>query len=96
MVKHSILKGNNFVRLLGGSMETSIKLLNMFMEDAKVYYKPIWILLQDLSKAYDRVNLSILRKVMNYLRIPPEYTNFILNFFTLQRNAVLTKGDLSE
>ena len=64
LAKHVILKGNNFAGLPGGSTEIPIKLMNMILEDAKEHKKPVWILLQDLSKAYDRVDLSILRKAM--------------------------------
>ncbi len=58
MVKHHILKGNNFAGLPGGSTKTLIKLMNLIIEDVKTYRKPFWILLQDLSKAYNRVDLS--------------------------------------
>jgi len=60
MAKHSILRGNNFAGLPGGSTEILIKLMNMIIEDAKEHQKLIWILLQDLSKAYDRVDLVVL------------------------------------
>src|SRR3990170_304732 len=32
--KHSVLKGNNFVRLLRGSTEDPIKIINLLLEDA--------------------------------------------------------------
>ncbi len=82
MAKHNILRGNNFAGLSGGSTETPIKLMQMILEDAKENKKPVWILLQDLSKAYDRVDLTILRKVMERVKIPIDCINFILDFFT--------------
>ncbi len=96
MVKHAILKGNNFAGLPGGLTELPIKLINMILEDAKEENKPVWILLQDLSKAYDRVDLTILRRAMERIKIPPSCINFILDFFTHRKNAILTKGGLSE
>src|SRR6266498_5306020 len=96
MAKHAILKGNNFASLPGGSMELPIKLMNMILEDAKENNKPVWILLQNLSKAYDRVDLNIFRKAMERVKIPHSCINFILDFFTHQKNAILTKGGLSE
>ena len=33
----------------------------MLKEDAIANYKEIWIYLQDMSKAYDRVNTNILK-----------------------------------
>ena len=41
MVKHNILKGNNFAGLPGGATETPIKLMNLIIEDAKIYQKPL-------------------------------------------------------
>jgi len=64
IAKYNVLKNNNFVGLPGGSTELPIKLMNMILEDAKEHKKLVWILLQDLSKAYDRVDLTILRKAM--------------------------------
>jgi len=96
MTKHCILRGNNFAGLPGSSTEIPIKLMNMIIEDVKEHNKPIWILLQDLSKAYDRVNLVILQKAMERVKIPTTCINFILDFFTSRKNAVLTKGGLSD
>jgi len=96
IAKHNILQGNNFAGLPGGSMETPIKIMNMILEDAKEHNKPVWILLQDLSKAYDRVDLSILRKAMERIKLPAPDINFIIDFFTHRKNAVLTKGGLSD
>src|SRR6266498_634712 len=95
MAKHNVLKGNNFVGLPGGSTELPIKLMQMVLEDVKENNKPVWILLQDLSKAYDRIDLSILRKAIERVKIPSLYIDFILDFFTYRKNAVLTKGGLS-
>ena len=96
MAKHKVLKGNNFAGLPGRSTEVPIKLMNMILEDAKENNKPVWILLQDLSKAYDRVDLTILRKAMKQVKIPPPCIDFIFDFFTHQQNAILTKGGLSD
>ncbi len=95
MIKHNILKGNNFARLPEGATEILIKIMNLIIEDAKIHHKPLWILLQDLSKAYDRVDLKILKKAMNYIKIPSRCTTFILNFFTKRQNAIMTTGGIS-
>src|SRR6266540_1674636 len=96
MAKHGILKGNNFAGIPGGSTELPIKIMNMLLEDVKENQKPVWILLQDLSKAYDRVDLSTLRKAIERIKIPTNCINFILDFFTHRKNAVITKGGISE
>jgi len=96
MTKHSILKGNNFAGLSGRSTEILIKLMNMILKDAKAHKKLIWILLQDLSKAYNRVDLNILRKAMTHLKILLECINFIISFFIHHKNAILIISRLSE
>jgi len=42
------------------------------------------------------VDLIILRKVMDRIRIPLQYTNFIIDFFTHRKNAVMITGGMSE
>ncbi len=96
MAKHVILKGNNFAGISGGSTELPIKLMNMILEDAKEHKKPVWILLQDLSKAYNRVDLFILRRAMERVKIPSSCISFIIDFFTHRKNAILTKGSISD
>jgi len=96
IAKHNILRGNNFAGLPRGSTETPIKLMQMILEDAKENNKPVWILLQDLSKAYDRVDITILRKAIERVKIPLACIDFILDFFTHRKNAVLTKGGISD
>ena len=41
MIKHSVLKEKNFVRLPDGSNEIPISLMQMILEDAKTHHKPI-------------------------------------------------------
>ncbi len=94
IAKHSILKRNNFIKLPGGSTEILIKLMNMILENAKIYCKLVWILLQNLSKTYDRVNLSLIKKAMMHIRILTNCIEFIIDFFTYRKNVIYTKGGL--
>ena len=66
------------------------------MEDANENNKEIWILLQDLSKAYDRVNLSFLRRALNRIKIPQLATDLIINLFTARKNAIFTAEGISD
>ena len=43
-----------------------------------------------MSKAYDCVNIYMLRKAMNRLIIPLEFTNIITNLFLNRKNSVFT------
>src|SRR5215216_5428488 len=77
-------------------METPIKILNMLLEDANENNKEIWILLQDLSKAYDRVDLTFLRKALHHIKVPNHAIDLLINLFTVRKNAVYTAHGLSE
>ncbi len=81
LAKHSVLKGWNYAGLPRDLIETPIKLMQIVLEDAKYHQKPIWILLQDLSKAYDRVDLNILKLAMIRIKLLPFCIDFILDFF---------------
>ncbi|GBC04216.1 hypothetical protein RclHR1_05580001 [Rhizophagus clarus] len=63
IANNNILKGENHAALPDGSTEVLIRIMNLIMEDAKVKRKPLWILFQDLSKAYDRVDIKMLENL---------------------------------
>jgi hypothetical protein len=89
--KHKILKGNNYAGLPGKSTQEPIKLLNMIMEDATENNKELWLLFQDLSKAYDRVDLTFLRKALDRIKVPTPFSKIIINLFTNRKNSVFTE-----
>ena len=88
--KHNVLRGNNFAGLPGKSTDEPIKMINMLMEDAIEHNKELWILFQDLSKAYNRINLQILTKALERIKLPSHLITMIINLFTDRRNSVFT------
>jgi len=50
----------------------------------------LYMLFQDMSKAYDRVNIYMLQKAMDRLKIPLAFTNVITNLFLNRKNSVFT------
>src|SRR5215216_3996983 len=96
LAKHHVLKGNNFAGLPGGSTEKPIKIINMLLEDANENKKELWILLQDLSKAYDRVDLKFLRLALQRIKIPVKCVDLIINLFTNRKNAIFTADGLTD
>src|ERR1044071_2503497 len=82
LVTHRVLKGNNHVGLPGGSTFEPIRILNMIMEDASMNDKKLYIYFQNMSKAYDRVRLPILKKAMKRLYIPNKLIEIIIGLFT--------------
>ena len=61
------------------------------MEEAKEYDKELWLLFQDLSKAYDRVDLKFLKKALERIKIPHLLIQIIINLFTNRKNSVFTE-----
>ncbi|CAH1768046.1 6194_t:CDS:2, partial [Entrophospora sp. SA101] len=90
LAKNNILKGDNFAGLPGGSTFEPIRALNSIIEESNEYKKEIWILFQDLSKAYDCVNIRMLEKAMQRLKFPQKCINLIINLFTKRKNKVIT------
>ena len=66
------------------------------MKDAKYHKKLLWILLQDLSKAYDRVDIRILKLAMMRIKLSPFCINFIIDFFVHRKNAIFTAKGITD
>src|ERR1044071_1606201 len=79
MVKNKVLQSNQFAGLPQSSTFEPIRILNEILQDAKEKNNEIWVLFQDLSKAYDRVNIFMLEKAMIRLRLPTSFISFIKN-----------------
>jgi hypothetical protein len=93
--KHPILSPFNYVALPGNSTATPIHILNNLIEDATCNHKDIWLLSQDMSKAYDSVNLSLLQHSLARLALPTSIIQTIINIFTDRYNQVITNLGLT-
>ena len=49
-----------------------------------------------MSKAYDRVNIFMLQKVINHLKIPSFFITFITNLFTNCTNQIFTYHSITD
>ena len=87
---HHILGNNNFAALPGKSVIEPIHTLNCILEDAREHNKELWMLFQDMSKAYDRVNRNFLFKAMARLRIPEDFISLIKNSLQNRKNRIIT------
>ncbi|GBC10536.1 hypothetical protein RclHR1_00970037 [Rhizophagus clarus] len=61
LAAHNVLKGGNFAGLPRGTYRDPIITLEFIIHDANHYDSPLWILSQDISKAFDSVNLTMLK-----------------------------------
>src|ERR1700722_1925224 len=73
LVENQILKGNQFAGLPLQSTFEPIRIINEIIQDASENNKELWVLSQDLGKAYDRVNTCMLQKAMEQLKIPMSF-----------------------
>ena len=94
--KREILKGPNYAGLPGNSTEQPVHILNMIMEEAKEKDKEVWILLQDMKKAFDSVSLESLELALRRIKIPKKTTKYILNLFHKRQLRIITAYGLSE
>jgi hypothetical protein len=77
----NILKGHNYAGLPGDSTNTPIQILNNILEDSREQKKELWVLLQDMKKAFDSVSLDMLELALERIKIPTHIRNFILDLY---------------
>ncbi|GBC39586.1 RNA-directed DNA polymerase from mobile element jockey-like [Rhizophagus irregularis DAOM 181602=DAOM 197198] len=90
LASNDVLKGGNFAGLPGGSCRDPIVVLESIIHDAHVNNSPLWILSQDISKAFDSVDLKMLRFALERIKLPASATKFILSLFMKCSNRVFT------
>src|SRR5581483_8277527 len=88
--ENSILQGGNFAGLPGGSCDPPIALMDMLIRDASAHNKPLFILQQDISKAFDSMDTNMLRLAMQRLKIPDRFISLTMELFTGRFNSVIT------
>src|SRR2546429_556784 len=91
---HKILKGNNYAGLSGGSCHTPIHILELIIHDSNTYNKPLFIFFQDISKAFDSIDVNMLELAMQRLRIPQGFIKLTLNLFNNRSNRVIIANGL--
>ena len=92
---NNILKGYNFCSLKEESTVIPLNVLNNVMKDAKEHCKELWILTQDMAKAYDSISMEGLRMSLERLGLPASFTNWIINLFAGRFMKVITAFGLS-
>src|SRR5205823_13284322 len=94
LTKHNILQGPNYAGLSGSSTSSPIHIMNNLIEEAREKNKEIWILFQDMKKAFDSVSLKILEKALERIKLPTYTKKFLLNLFNSRRIRVITSFGL--
>ncbi|GET52910.1 RNA-directed DNA polymerase from mobile element jockey-like [Rhizophagus irregularis DAOM 181602=DAOM 197198] len=99
LADNQVLQGGNFAGLPGGSTDIPIKMLDAIIHQRrfdKTDDQGLWIVSQDISKAFDSIDLNMLRLALIRLHIPSLLIKFIINLFTRRNNKIITHhGDTS-
>ena len=85
-----ILKGRNFAGLPGEGTAAPIHLINCLLEDAREQKKEIWLLFQDMKKAFDSVSIKMLELALERIKLPQATKNFILQLYYKREMEVIT------
>ena len=93
--QHPILSPYNYVALPGNSTSIPIYILNNLIEDANCNYKELWLLSQDMSKAYDSVNFDLFKHSLSRLSLPTPIINILTNLLVNRQNEVITNFGLT-
>ena len=75
---------------------TPIHILNNIIEDSYCNNKELWLLSQDMSKAYDSVNIHLLQKAVERIQLPSQLTQIILNLLLDRSNKIITNFGLTQ
>jgi hypothetical protein len=91
LASHHILQGGNFAGLPGGSTAPPITILDQILRNRRYINtdSPLWIVSQDISKAFDSIDLNMLRLSLLRLKFPVPLIQFLLNLFTRHDNRIL-------
>src|SRR3989440_457158 len=90
LAANSVLKGNNYAGLPGSNCASPIAILESIIQDAKSHNKPLFIFLQDISKAFDSMDVNMLQLAMQRIKIPLGFIKLVINLFTDRYNSVIT------
>ena len=92
---NAILQPNNQAGVQGSSTLEIINNVQAIVEHQKLTNNPLIIVIQDLSKVYDRVHIGMLQRALHRINIPDHLISFIIDLFTDRTNSIILQDDLS-
>ena len=93
---YNILKGPNYAGLSGCGISSPIHIMNNMIKEAREKNKEIWILFQDMKKAFDSVSLEMLEKALRRKKLPSSIRKFVLSLFDARKIRVITSYGLTQ
>ncbi|GES88173.1 RNA-directed DNA polymerase from mobile element jockey-like [Rhizophagus clarus] len=89
------LQLNNQAGIAGSSTAEIILTIQTCIDINLAQNKKFYIMVQDLSKAYDRINLDLLITAMDRLDLPKIFQMTIINLFKGHKNSVIIGDHLT-
>ncbi|EXX74870.1 hypothetical protein GLOIN_2v1824527 [Rhizophagus irregularis DAOM 181602=DAOM 197198] len=96
LTREQVLMNTNFAALKNESTLEPIKIIQAIIEDANNYNKEAWILLMDISKAYDSVNTTMLKMSLERIKLPNSFINLVMDISLNRSNKILVNNELTD
>src|SRR5436305_2203138 len=93
---HNILQGSNYAGLKNEFTDIPIHLLNSIIEEIRDNNDKLWIIFQDMTKAFNSIELMPLNKAMERIKISEIMREFIIDLFNNRQIRIITKFSLSD
>ncbi|CAB4437194.1 unnamed protein product [Rhizophagus irregularis] len=90
LTSNKVLRGLNFCGLKGEDTAIPLRLMNDIIEDARENGRELWVVTQDMMKAYDSVSLESLQLALRRLDIPEKFVIWITGLFKNRQMNVIT------
>src|SRR5205823_848647 len=87
---------HNYIALPNTSIALPIQILTNIIEDTHINRKELWMLSQDMSKAYNSIYLLLLYLALQRIYILEQITNLIINLFTDRTNKIIINLGLTD
>ncbi|KAG9307735.1 hypothetical protein G9A89_023300 [Geosiphon pyriformis] len=91
----SVLRGDNFSVLKGTSMQFPVFAIGSVIEDALEKNREVWLVLQDMHKAYDSVGWHHLKASLQHIKMCERFVSFFGNIHENRVNRIMTDFGLS-
>ena len=88
---NNILKGANFAGLSGESTSTPIHVMNNIIEEAIEEKRELWIVYQDMKKAFDSVSMVSLKKALERIKLPTKLIEIVMELYKNRKLSVITE-----
>jgi hypothetical protein len=90
LTSNKILRGLNFCGLKGEDIAVPLRIMNDIIKDARENGRELWVVTQDMMKAYDSVSLESLQLALRRLDAPKMFIKWIIDLFKNRQMNVLT------